>query len=739
MIRPLVVRLVPASTFLLALAFLGSHLGVPHATWADAPATGHETNPGQFFTITEPVTTEQIDHLRAATKQLIDRSAAHGTAPILVFEFRPGEVLRGGSAFGASKDLANLISTELKGAKRTVAYIPEPLWGYVTLAALACDEIVMGSEASLGPITPEGEPVDPGNRDPVRYLAIRKGWSPDLLLGMLDRNADLHAVRTADKQLHYVLGEHLPEFVATHQVIVDEPAWEGGPLGVLKAKRAREEGFAKLIADTPLEVASAYQLGGHAAANDPTLGQVLKPVWIQIDGPLDTVKKSYLIRRIEQARQEHVNLVLFQINSAGGLDTAADAIADTLAGLKDMKTVAYLDDRALGVATLVALACNDIVFRKGAQLGDVRQLVTGRRGQIEDLTQLQIKSLAKRAAHLAEQKGHPVAVAVAMVDPEAEIVEAKDTRTGAVGVVLQSDVEADPQRYVNLQVRKKAGQVLTVTDDDAVALGVGQVVNSLEDFKGLYGLRGKPIRIDGPSWVDSLVTVLTDPFVSWLLLFIGLFMLVLELKLPGIGLPAITSALAFLLFFWSHYLSGTADQLEIILFLVGLVCLALELFVFPGFGVFGMSGVLLILTSIVMASHTFVWPTQEYEYRELGYTLIQVTVAMLAVGTGAVVFARYFPSLPLFNRLVLKPEPWTGGAAGVEDPTEKPPTEGYDSLAFLVGETGRTTTVLRPSGKARFGELLIDVTADGFFIEPDSLVEVVDVQGQRVIVKQVGS
>jgi membrane-bound serine protease (ClpP class) len=257
------------------------------------------------------------------------------------------------------------------------------------------------------------------------------------------------------------------------------------------------------------------------------------------------------------------------------------------------------------------------------------------------------------------------------------------------------------------------------------------------EFLGLYGLRGKTIRVDGPTWVDSLVTVLTDPFVSWILLFVGLFMLVLELKLPGIGLPAITSALAFLLFFWSHYLSGTADQLEIILFLVGLVCLALELFVFPGFGVFGMSGVLLVLTSIVMASHTFVWPTQEYEYRELGYTLLQVTVAMVAVGGGAVILARYFPSLPLFNRLVLKPEPWTG--TGTDDLVVKPAMEGYESLAFLIGETGRTTTVLRPTGKARFGELLVDVTADGFFIEPDSLVEVIDVQGSRVIVKRLGA
>jgi membrane-bound serine protease (ClpP class) len=212
-------------------------------------------------------------------------------------------------------------------------------------------------------------------------------------------------------------------------------------------------------------------------------------------------------------------------------------------------------------------------------------------------------------------------------------------------------------------------------------------------------------------------------------------MLVIEFKLPGIGLPAITSALAFLLFFWSHYLSGTADQLEIILFLIGLVCLGLEIFVFPGFGVFGMSGILLMLCSIVMASHSFVWPSNDYEYRELSYTLLQLTGILVAVGAGAALLARYFPSLPLFNRLILKPEPWTGVEA--EDPLAKPLLEAYESLAFLIGETGRTTSPLRPTGKARFGNLLIDVTAAGAFVEPDSLVEVVDVQGARVIVKRV--
>jgi membrane-bound serine protease (ClpP class) len=144
-----------------------------------------------------------------------------------------------------------------------------------------------------------------------------------------------------------------------------------------------------------------------------------------------------------------------------------------------------------------------------------------------------------------------------------------------------------------------------------------------------------------------------------------------------------------------------------------------------------------MLCSIVLASHTFIWPTQDYEYQELGHTLLQVTGMLAAVGGCAMVLARYFPSLPLFNRLILKPEPWTRALA--EDAQGRPAAEGNESLAFLVGETGRTTSPLRPTGKARFGGYLIDVTADGAFVEADSLVEVVDVQGPRVIVKKVGN
>jgi membrane-bound serine protease (ClpP class) len=738
MICPRVTRSQARVSPFLILVVLNLIVGGTQAS-AQNSTTGPDPVPGQFFPITEPITHETLTQIRNATRQLVDRNAAaeQGKRPILVFVFLPGDSAPGSSEFGVSYDLADLISTKLAGAKLTVAYVPQPLRGYAVLPALACDEIVMGPAASLGPITPDGQNVNAAFREPVRFLAMRKTRDPDLLLGMLDRDADLRLVRTADKTVHYVLADNLKSFRQKYDVVDDKPAWEGGQRGTLVAQRAREEGFCKRTAESEDDVRGIYRLGSQSTVEDVTLGHKLAPVWIKLEGPLDTVMVSYLARTVEQARQQKKNLLFLQIDSPGGSESVGDDLADKIAAIKDMKTVAYIDDRATGVAALLPLACRDIIFKKSARMGDVRQMISGRNGQVHDLNDLMRDSLAKKAALLARQKGHPEAVAIAMVDPDAEVIEATDSKTGGNKLILRSELEADRARFKEVQTRKERGSVLTVTAEDAELFGLGQVVNDDEELKALYGQRGVAIRVDGPGWVDSLVTILTDPYVSWLLLFVGAFMLVIELKLPGIGLPAIISALAFLLFFWSHYLSGTADQLEIILFLIGLVSLAVEIFVFPGFGIFGMSGILLMLCSIVLASHTFIWPTQDYEYQELGHTLLQVMGMLFAVGGCAVVLARYFPSLPFFNRLVLKPEPWTRVEA--EDSLGRPVVEGYDSLAILVGETGRTTSPLRPTGKAQFGGLVIDVTADRAFVETDSLVEVIDVQGPRVIVKRVGS
>jgi membrane-bound serine protease (ClpP class) len=246
-----------------------------------------------------------------------------------------------------------------------------------------------------------------------------------------------------------------------------------------------------------------------------------------------------------------------------------------------MKTVAYVRDRALGVGSLLALACDEIVLHRDGKLGKVDATVSGRRA--EPLRDRDRAVLSDRLAALAAQKGYPPAVARALVDPRVEVVEALDTQTGAVSLVDREAIAAEPGRYIEQRTLVPPDEILTVTPETAARLDLSAVVAADdEQFRALYGIGDDLVQLRGPSWVDTLVGVLNNPFMSGLLLFVGFFMLVVEMKLPGIGLPAITACLAFLLFFWSRYLGGTADGLEIILFMVGLLCLALELFVFPG-------------------------------------------------------------------------------------------------------------------------------------------------------------
>src|SRR5262249_40805661 len=152
--------------------------------------------------------------------------------------------------------------------------------------------------------------------------------------------------------------------------------------------------------------------------------------------------------------------------SAGGTEAAGDRIADILSEITDMKTVAYVNDRALGIAALVPLACRDIILKKGASMGDIRQTVSGRNASLHNLSEASKAGLAKKIATWAKGKGHPEAVAVAMIDAGAEIVEASDSHTGASRLILRSEAQAEPGRYRIVQTRKSPGNVLTVSADD---------------------------------------------------------------------------------------------------------------------------------------------------------------------------------------------------------------------------------------------------------------------------------
>jgi membrane-bound serine protease (ClpP class) len=258
----------------------------------------------------------------------------------------------------------------------------------------------------------------------------------------------------------------------------------------------------------------------------------------------------------------------------------------------------------------------------------------------------------------------------------------------------------------------------------------GALVESFAQFKQCYDLGENDPMLVEPGWADFLVQALASPGVAVLLLVIGGAALYIELHAPGIGFGGFVATVCFLLFFWSRYLGGTADWLAISLFVMGMAFLLLEVFVIPGFGIFGLGGGAMVLASLILASQTFIWPRNEYQFDQLTQSLLTVAAAGVGVIVVATFLRRRLPRSRLFGHMMLEPP------AGEEAETIRR-REALVDLHELLGQQGTTTTQLTPGGKARFGERLADVMADGELIPRGTTVEVVDVRGSRVMVKEV--
>jgi membrane-bound ClpP family serine protease len=209
--------------------------------------------------------------------------------------------------------------------------------------------------------------------------------------------------------------------------------------------------------------------------------------------------------------------------------------------------------------------------------------------------------------------------------------------------------------------------------------------------------------------------------------FVGIYV---ELHTPGVGAGAFVAALAFMLFFWSNFLHGTAGWLEVLLFVGGVLFLLIELLVLPGFGIFGFGGGFMILASLVLASQTFVLPQSDSELKELRHSLTIVAAATLCVVVAAIALRRYLPHAPVFRTMVLNPTP-------EEDLIDLDHREALADFSHLIGQQGVATTNLMPAGKADFDGKLVDVIAEGLPIERGQAIVVTKTRANRVLVRAV--
>jgi membrane-bound serine protease (ClpP class) len=224
--------------------------------------------------------------------------------------------------------------------------------------------------------------------------------------------------------------------------------------------------------------------------------------------------------------------------------------------------------------------------------------------------------------------------------------------------------------------------------------------------------------------------------VQAVLIILGLVMVFLELNTPGFGIPGIVAALAFIAVFGSGALLGRVDSLEIVLFLLGIGCLAVEIFVLPGFGVMGISGIILIGLSLLFSMQDFIIPRVDWEWELLGRNAVVVIMSLFAAVAGIAVIALLGPKIRLFDGLTLKTRITETAYSPL--PPASPDAAGDEDYAALTGKRGIAASTLRPSGTAEIEGRIYRVEGDGAFIEAGDPVEVVRVYGSRIVVRSLG-
>lgn len=395
-----------------------------------------------------------------------------------------------------------------------------------------------------------------------------------------------------------------------------------------------------------------------------------------------------------QAEAQGAKVIIVDLNTFGGMVDYADSIRTAILSSK-LKSIVFIDNNAASAGTLISYACNEIYMKRGASMG-AASVVNPKGELMPEKYQSYMRGLMRATA---EARGRDPRIAEAFVDPD---------------VVVPGLIEK--------------GKVLTLTSSEAVKAGVSKAeVNSLNEVLGAEGLAGWELVYHQTTLVDRIISFLINPLVSGLLILLIIGGIYFEMQSPGIGFALLVSVIAALLFFAPLYLEGLAANWEIALFIAGVILLALEIFVIPGFGIAGILGIIFILSGLALSLVLNDW----FDFTVTGSEQLSkavgvVLIAMVAAIVLAVVFGRSLLNAPVFQRLVLHhaQDADKGFVAGRQSED-------------LLGSEGVCQTDLRPSGKIEINGKWYDAVAMDGFVSKGSLVYVVKQENYNVFVRKI--
>jgi len=318
---------------------------------------------------------------------------------------------------------------------------------------------------------------------------------------------------------------------------------------------------------------------------------------------------------------------------------------------------------------------------------------------------------------------------------ELRIVDEKDWRRRVKGAPVTTaptaaQDEQSPWRYV--KTIDDANELVSLTSKEAVEFGLSErVFDSMAKLGEHYNIAGEPaVLVD--NWSETLVDFLTSTQVAGLLFFAGILCIYIEINTPGFGVAGGIAIACFAILFGSRFLVGMANWWEIAIFVIGLILISIEVFVTPGFGVAGISGIMLCVVGLLAMlvrnpPGSLPIPQTDLAWKLLTSGLLALMIGFIGAMIGAVVLAHYLPEVPLANRLILAAPVATAGPAGEAAPIR----------SVQQGDAGKVEATCRPVGRVRIGELLIDAVTEGEFIAAGTDVKVTRNEGNRVVITPV--
>lgn len=467
------------------------------------------------------------------------------------------------------------------------------------------------------------------------------------------------------------------------------------------------------------------------ALNAQSVDSAKDTVVIPIEGEIAPATYTYLERAIKDAQAKNAKQIIFEINTFGGrLDTTYNIVELILSCPID--SVSLVKEKAISAGTLIALASPKLFMMSGATMGDVAPVSMGSDGVTMLGEKFQSPLRAKFRA-LAEKNNYPVKLSEAFVSSDREIIEvtwADGTKQTLTGIELKDLLPNQKKNIVKRKTLVAAGELLTMNDREAVELGFSSGTVSGVDEIAL----GKVQRLELKS-SEKLLFVLGK--YAWLLVLVGLGAIYLEVKNPGFGFFGLLAIIAFSILFTAQHLVKLADYLEFTILLVGFVFLFLEVFIFPGFGVSGLLGILFILSSLVMMFQDFVIPQDAFDVILLKQNF-KMILTMFSIATGLFVLSFFlFPSLLSRSPLVFRgvSQAFSGEGEKSDELSDDPAnrTDKKDEK----NSTALAKSDLRPSGTVVFQGKLYDAISDGFYINRGQKVKVVQKKGSTLIVRSI--